>query len=182
VVITNLSWLTGENNLAVLNRKPSDFHRYLTWTAKTKAEYGSMTEYLLIHRLPKAWGHPPFAPVSTIPFEDPSDFLVLINDWPYGVTPDVRHIVVWSRTLIPTDAKTGDMTPDSRKIVDSFVQRFFVDRLGEGGAQRVLWFKNWVALQSVRSLEHIHVLVKDATPEILEEWTGQPAGRVAVEH
>lgn len=159
------------NNLSVLKRKPSDLRRYMKWTAETKAEYGSMTEYLLVHRLPKAWGRPPFHPVSAIPFHNPSDYRVLINDWPYGFVPGITHIVVWSRTTIPTDPDTGDMTPESRKIVGDFMKRFFVDSLGPGGEERVMWFKNWVALQSVRSLEHVHVMVKDAEPDLLAAWT-----------
>jgi hypothetical protein len=42
-----------------------------------------------------------------------------------------------------------------------------------GNADRVMWFKNWVQLQSVRALEHVHVLVKDVTREDLEFWTGK---------
>jgi hypothetical protein len=143
----------------------------MKWTAETKAEYGNMTNYLLIHRLPKFWGRPPFSPVSLIPFEDPSDYQVLINDWPYGFTPGITHIVAWSRTIIPTDSETGDMTPESRSIVANFVKTYFIDRLGPNGGDQVLWFKNWVALQSVRGLEHIHVMVKDVDPDVLREWT-----------
>lgn len=143
----------------------------MKWTAETKAEYGSMTNYLLAHRLPKTWGRPPFRPVSEVPFENPSDYSVLLNDWPYGFGPGITHIVVWSRTPIPTDSETGDMTPESRKTVSEFVKRLFVSRLGPGGEDRVLWFKNWVALQSVRALEHIHVMVKDADDNQLAEWT-----------
>jgi hypothetical protein len=143
----------------------------MKWTAETQAEYGSMTNYLLVHRLPKAWGQPPFKPVSDIPFAQISDYRVLMNDWPYGFTPGITHIVVWSRTAIPTDPETGDVTPESRKLIGDFVKRFFVDRLGPGGEDRVMWFKNWVALQSVRSLEHIHVMVKDVEPGLLAEWT-----------
>ncbi|KAK7970278.1 hypothetical protein PG996_001288 [Apiospora saccharicola] len=161
----------GENNLSVLKRKPSDLRKYMAWTQETKARYGSMTNFLMENRLPKAWGPPPFASASDVPFHNPSDYRVLLNDWPYGLTPDIRHIVVWSRTLIATDPKTGDMTPESRETVDNFVKRYFVGRLGPGGESRVLWFKNWVALQSVRSLEHIHVMVKDVDNEVVEEWT-----------
>jgi len=143
----------------------------MAWTAETKAQYGSMTNYLLVHRLPKTWGSPPFTPASSIPFEDESDYRVLINDWPYGLTPDITHIVVWSRTVIETDPGTGDMTPESRQIVASFVKRFFIDKLGPDGDTRVLWFKNWVALQSVRALEHIHIMAKDVSKSTLEEWT-----------
>lgn len=142
----------------------------MKWTAETKAEYGSMTNYLMAHRLPKTWGPPPFKPASDVPFADPSDYRVLINDWPYGMTPNMTHIVVWSRTPIETDNVRGDMTPESRKVVSDFIQRFFIDRLGPGGGDQVLWFKNWVALQSVRALEHIHVIVRDVEKDILDEW------------
>lgn len=164
------SRLLGENNLSVLKRKPSDLRKYMKWTAETKAEYGSMTQYLLLHRLPKAWGAPPFTPRSAVAFEDPSDYRVLANDWPYGFTPDITHIVVWSRTPIETDPVTGDMTPETRQTVAAFVKRFFADRLGPDGHDRVLWFKNWVALQSVRSLEHVHVMVRNVEKDVLDEW------------
>ncbi|KAH8910035.1 hypothetical protein BR93DRAFT_925061, partial [Coniochaeta sp. PMI_546] len=121
-----LKEIIATNNLAILKRKPSDLRRYMIWTAETKAEYGSMTNYLLAHRLPKAWGRPPFQPASSVPFDDPSDYRVLLNDWPYGFGPGITHIVVWSRTAIATDPETGDMTPESRKIVGDFVKRFFV--------------------------------------------------------
>lgn len=142
----------------------------MDWTAKTKAEYGSMTQFLLKNRLPKEWGGLPFTPVSETPFAEPSDYRVLKNDWPYGLTPDIFHIVVWSRTPIPTDPQTGDVTEESRQLIRDFVKRTFVDALGAGGDDRVMWFKNWVSLQSVRSLEHIHVLVKDAPSALLEQW------------
>ncbi|KAI1105933.1 hypothetical protein F4804DRAFT_90619 [Jackrogersella minutella] len=145
--------IIDENNLSVLKRKPSDLRRYMKWTAETKAEYGSMTNYLIKHRLPQTWGSLPFKPASTVPFHDPSDYIVLINDWPYGLTANMTHIVVWSRTTIETNPDTGDMTPETRSIVTNFVKRFFVDRLGPDGDDKVLWFKNWVALQSVRALE-----------------------------
>ena len=143
----------------------------MKWTADTKAEYGSMTAYLLAHRLPKAWGPIPFASVSPVPFEDPSDYRVLGNDWPYDFVPGITHIVVWSRTPIPVDPTTGGLAPETRKMIDEFVNRYFVDRLGPDGKERVMWFKNWVALQSVRALEHIHVMVRDVEPSLLEEWT-----------
>lgn len=163
--------LTDANKLDVLKRKPSDLRRYMDWCAQTKAQYGSVTSFILQNRLPKTWGTVPFSPVSQIPFADPSDYRVLKNDWPYGLTPDITHIVVWSRTLIPTDPETGDVTPESRELIRNFVKTYFVDQIGPGGEDRVMWFKNWVSLQSVRSLEHFHVLVKDLDPAVLGKWT-----------
>lgn len=150
----------------------------MKWTAETKAQYGSMTQYLLANRLPKSWGQPPFTPESTVPFAKEADYRVLLNDWPYGLEPNITHIVVWTRTFIATDGERGDMTPESRELVRDFVKRYFVDSLGQGGEDRVLWFKNWVALQSVRSLEHIHVLVRDVDDDMLERWTGERPKRM----
>jgi hypothetical protein len=161
------------NKLHVLKRKPSDLRRYMKWTTEIKAEFGSMTQYILANRLPKSWGLPPFTAASNTPFADPSDYRVLLNDWPYGLEPSITHMVVWSRTIIPVDSDNGDMTPESRKLVEDFVQRCFVDTLGPGGQDKVLWFKNWVSLQSVRTLEHIHVLVRDVDDDTLERWTGE---------
>jgi hypothetical protein len=129
-----------------------------------------MTNYLIQHRLP--WGSPPFTYKSAVPFASSSDYQVLINDWPYGLTRNITHIVVWSKTPIPTDEITGDITSESRRLIKEFVGKTFVNRLS-GDEKRVLWFKNWVQLQSVRALEHIHVLVRDATTEDLEFWTGE---------
>jgi hypothetical protein len=127
------------------------------------------------------------------PFADPDDYRALRNDWPYGFTPDIVHIVVWLKTPIATDPVTGMITEDSAALIEKFVQRKFVDSLrrdsgkGQGGGggvidddddddddanDRVLWCKNWTALQSVRSLEHIHVFVRNAPDEVIVEWTG----------
>lgn len=145
----------------------------MQWTREIKAAYGSMTSYILANRLPGAWGQPPFTPNSSVPFADPADYKVLINDWPYALEPDTTHLVVWTRTLIATDSETGDLTPESRRLIKEFVERYFVDPLGPGGSERVLWFKNWVALQSVRALEHFHVMVRDVDDDMLEHWTGE---------
>lgn len=171
--------IVDANRLEVFKRKPSDLRRYMQWTSETKAEYGSMTNYILKHRLPKTWGAPPFTPLSDVPLQNPADYRILINDWPYGVTPDVTHLVVWSRTPIATDAGTGDVTDESRRLIREFVEERFIRALGDGGKDRVIWFKNWVALQSVRSLEHFHVLVRNADPEQLKVWAEeQPCHRV----
>ena len=127
-----------------------------------------MTKYLIQSKLP--WGSPPFTFKSTIPFENPADYQILVNDWPYAFTSDLTHIVVWSKTPIATDEQRGDVTEESRRIIEAFVQKTFAERLGD---DRVLWFKNWVSLQSVRALEHVHVLVRGAQKEDLEFWTGK---------
>lgn len=160
-------------------RMPSQLHKYMYWTRDVKAQYGSIVSYMVANRLPKAWGQPPFTPASTIPFADPSDFKVLLNDWPYATEPGITHIVVWSRTPIPVDSGKGDLTPESRARIEDLVKRYFIDALGPGGEDKVLWFKNWVALQSVRTVEHFHVMVRDVDDDMLERWTGERPKRAS---
>lgn len=190
----DLKAIIARNDLGILKRKPSDLRRYLAWTAEIKAQYGTITNYICQRRL--GWHLPDPDTTNTagatesgavfpfknpIPFADPADYKILRNDWPYGVTSDIAHMVVWLRTPVAVKQENGDVTDESRALIEGFVQRTFVARLArEGGRysnpqEHVLWFKNWTALQSVRSLEHIHVLVRGVSEDILQEWTGEEA-------
>jgi hypothetical protein len=93
----------------------------------------------------------------------------LINDWPYGNAPGILHLVCWTKAPIPTQPGDGDLTPESRAIIEKFVRDTFVQRLGE---DNVLWFKNWASIQSVRSVEHIHVLIRNYSEEFIKSVVG----------
>jgi hypothetical protein len=86
----------------------------------------------------------------------------------------MTHIIVWLKHRLESEPSKGDMTPKSRTQAQDFVQRTFVNRVHDlpGERDRVQWFKNWTALQSVPGLEHLHVLVRDVPEEIILEWTG----------
>ncbi|KAJ5742407.1 uncharacterized protein N7511_011426 [Penicillium nucicola] len=183
----DLQDIIARNDLGALKRKPSDLRRYLAWSADTKAQYGSIMNYICQQRL--QWQMPletadlamqrPFAFKNPRPFADPEDYKILRNDWPYGLTPGISHLVVWLRTPIPVKSGEGHLTEESRLLIDTFVRRTFVDRLARDpriasdAASHVLWFKNWVGLQSVRALEHVHILVRDVPEDILLEWSGE---------
>ena len=113
------------------------------------------------------------------PFADPDDYRILRNDWPYGLSPGISHLIVWLRTPLAVESEEGHLTAESRALIDNFVQRTFVARLAQASERfidpqsHVLWFKNWVGLQSVRALEHVHILVRDVPEEILMEWSGE---------
>ena len=86
--------------------------------------------------------------------------------------------MVWLKNSIPVKPENGDVTDDSRSLIDRFVHRTFMVRLENmfpDAKARVQWFKNWTSLQSVRSLEHFHVLVRDVPEPIIVEWTGETA-------
>ncbi|KAL9025542.1 MAG: hypothetical protein Q9196_005655 [Gyalolechia fulgens] len=180
----NVRNIVETNSLQLIRRKPSERVVYKAWCKDIIATHGSITAYLCAERLQwrplpdsSAETGPSFDYHDPTPFAHPGDFKILRNDWPYGsFEPEITHLIVWSKPRIQTDPESGLVTPESRQLVDAFVERTFVKRLEREGPQageRVLWFKNWGALQSVRGLEHIHVLLRDASESMVEEWTGQ---------
>lgn len=85
------------------------------------------------------------------------------------------HLVCWTKSPIPTldnSVHAGDLTPEARVIIEGFVERTFSRHLGK---ENVLWFKNWASIQSVRSVEHIHVLIRGASEEFLKTVVGAEA-------
>lgn len=167
----------AKNELETLKRFPSDLRRYMAWSRDIKARYGSITSFVINERLhwrPEESASPStpptFAHQSDVPFAERSDYAVLINDWPYGFTDNITHICVWSKVPIAVDDQRGDVTPESRRLIEEFVDEYFVQPLADG-RNRVMWFKNWVSLQSVRGVDHIHVLVDDVPKQQLDKWT-----------
>lgn len=176
-----LSFNTEANDLSTLKRKPSDLVRYIRWTNQTKASYRSITGFVLEQRL--LWSplsplnsdsSPEFACSSSTPFAAAADYKILLNDWPYGITPNITHLIVWSKIRLLDQKPEGYLTHSSTALVQDFVQRTFIDRLAAKGVKntydKILWFRNWTGLQSVRGLEHVHILVRDVPKDVLSEW------------
>ncbi|MCJ1476607.1 hypothetical protein MMC13_005273 [Lambiella insularis] len=174
-----LQELIAHNKLADLRRKPSDLRRYRQWSDDIARVYGSTINYLCREKL--HWeplpastlaDGPLFACKSSSLFAEPDDFKVLRNDWPYGLTPDITHLVVWLKNQLPIDSENGDLTPQSRQVIDDFIQKTFTRHIGGGdAADRVLWFKNWSSIQSIKAIDHVHVLVRNVPDTLLREWT-----------
>ena len=171
---------TAEHNLSVLKRWPSDLRRYMKWSSETKAAHGSVPNFVMKERL--KWRPlssstlltgPKFEVKNPVPFADDEDYRILVNDWPYGLAPGIQHIIVWLKVRLESEPTKGDMTPKSRRQVEGFIQSKFIDRVKDlpGEQEKVIWFKNWTALQSVPGMEHVHVLVRDVPEHIIHEWT-----------
>ena len=151
----------------------------MRWTNEIKTAYGSITNFICQERL--QWlpssdstelTGPIFRCASTAPLSKPDDYKILRNDWPYGLATDITHLVVWSKHRLPTTGPEGDLAENARQRIQDFVQKEFVDRLANENDSdaRVMWFRNWTGLQSVRGLEHFHVLVRGVPDAILQEW------------
>ncbi|KAK1058218.1 hypothetical protein LTR74_013593 [Friedmanniomyces endolithicus] len=172
---TQLQEIIATNTLEKLQRSPASTRQYLAWSASIKKQYGSTLPYITSQKLrwkPSPHSDPPeFPSESSTPFASRQDYAILPNDWPYSFTPDITHLLVWTKTPIATDDNEGgDVTAESRKLIDGFVERTFASELGEGGGERVLWFKNWTGLQSVRALDHVHVLGRGVDEGVLGGW------------
>lgn len=184
----------ANNRLEELRRRPSDLRAYLQWSHDTRLQYGNMVNYILQKKL--FWTPitstsespvPLFACANPTPFADPADYQILLNDWPYGLALGIVHIVIWLKPRLNVVPETGDLTAEARELVRRFVGERFVNDLiqlyesSTGKAEqaeeelkaandRVLWFKNWGKLQSVQGIDHVHVLVRDTPPELIEKW------------
>lgn len=132
-----------------------------------KKSYGSVLAFVQRERL--RWDL--ITPSGAAPFENADDYRILYNDWPYGIDPDITHLVVWVKFLLEDDPETGFLTTESHELVEDFVQRAFC---GKDGLDRdkVIWFKNWKSLKSVHALEHFHVMVYQAPAAFLSKITG----------
>lgn len=112
-----------------------------------------------------------FQTSNSTPFADVVDYKILRNDWTYAFEPGIRHIVVWLKQRLPVDSE-GALNDEGRRMVLDFVEREFRGKAGETEeGSKIIWFKNTTNLQSVRSLEHFHVLVRDVDETVLEAWT-----------
>ena len=119
---------------------------------------------------------PAFVCKSVVPFVDPHDYKILLNDWPYGMTLDVVHIIVWIKNRFSVEPEQGDLTSESRHLIDDFVRKVFTERLAlesDHPQEQVMWFRNWTGLQSVRGIDHVHVVVRNVKETTLKEWTAQ---------
>ena len=152
----------------------------MDWSTKIKARYGSVTNYVIAERL--NWtlssattpeSGPLFDYDSPVPFQSDSDWKTLPNDWPYGLTPGITHLIVWLKNRLEPEPTKGDMTPKARAQVEEFVQNTFIKPTKDlpGPDEKILWFKNWTALQSVPGMDHIHIMIRDVPEDVIHRWT-----------
>ena len=111
-------------------------------------------------------------------FHNPSDISILYNKFPYYFEPNVKHICIWSKLKIPVDknSEVGDISVMTKKLINRYLEKTFVAK-GISWDQ-IVWFKNWLSLQSVRSISHIHVILKDVDDKFVDELINGGSGEV----
>ncbi|KAJ3548359.1 hypothetical protein NMY22_g1294 [Coprinellus aureogranulatus] len=117
-----LKTFVNSGDLGLLKRDKALQVRYDEWAVGIRAQYGSMVNYLLNHRL--QWGKrdtlsllpstleddPRFyvssgdehkEPTPYFCVDTPPEYLSIIqNDWPYSVPADVEHTLIWTKVPI----------------------------------------------------------------------------------
>lgn len=108
-------------------------------------------------------------------FTNGSDLKVVMNDFPYYFEDDVTHLCVWTKRRIESDPSSalGDLSVEMRALIERYVAKTFVEWLGIP-REKLVWFRNWEALQSVKEISHLHVIVKGMTKEQLDQVLGGP--------
>ncbi|KAJ4364179.1 hypothetical protein N0V83_009635 [Neocucurbitaria cava] len=163
---TLLTWeeareLVGSGRVDKFHRKPSELRRYRQFTHRLIKEYGSISNFIINERLQWKSMEP-----KGSPFEYAEDIKILYNDWPYGIDPDIVHLVVWTKFELEDDPATGLSTPESHRELEAFVQKTFASKV-----QEFVWFKNWRSLKSVHAVEHFHVMLYKPDAAFLQEIT-----------
>ena len=68
------------------------------------------------------------------------DMKILLNDWPYGFSENIVHLIVWSKFSFELDAEAADLTERSRKLIEEYIKLVFEPHLDLG---RVRCIRTW---------------------------------------
>lgn len=176
--------LIADNDLDSFARSESDHKLYIAFKSELKSQGMTVLKHMLVNTL----GWLTLDEVRAVPdkklrvpssgnaiFTTASDLMVVKNDFPYYFEPDVRHLCVWSKKRIESDpnSEMGDILPETRQIIEDYVCKTFVEWLGIP-RENIVWLRNWDALQSVKELSHIHVIVKGMSQEQADLVVGGP--------
>lgn len=108
-------------------------------------------------------------------FTNANDLKIIRNDFPYFFEDDVTHLCVWSKEPIRSDPQSyyGDISEETRLLIEQYICKTFVEWLGVP-RENILWFRNWDALQSVKEISHVHVIVKGMSLHQISQALGSP--------
>lgn len=102
---------------------------------------------------------------------DKGYYKITKNDYPYNFESDVYHLLVWSKINIPLyDDDTNESTKNVHMYdrIEEFLELNVHQRL-KISKDDYCWFINYVSLQSIRSISHIHLLIRTSDRDIIEK-------------
>ncbi|ODV88268.1 hypothetical protein CANARDRAFT_5562 [[Candida] arabinofermentans NRRL YB-2248] len=114
------------------------------------------------------------------PFANTDDIVITKNTFPYFIE-NSESLCVWVKFPLPPDpaSEVGDISDEHKALIEKYIQSTFVEWLGVP-RENIAWFKNWAALQSIKSLAHVHVILNGADEATINKALG--TGGVAIEY
>ncbi|KAI3405465.2 hypothetical protein KGF56_001735 [Candida oxycetoniae] len=176
----DIEYITNSNQLEIFARSQEQTSEYHSFKQMLKDRNISINEYILKHEL--QWNSvdlrcqkqvvPQEYSISypqDLIFFNRDDIKILFNKFPYYFDTNIVHLCIWSKLKIPNDVNSlvGDISKLTRKIINRYLEKLFTKR--GISMDQVKWFKNWTSLQSVRSISHIHVIIRDVDREVVLE-------------
>lgn len=188
----DINFIIYSNQLEIFARSETQTIKYHSFKKWLKENELNINEYLLQYEL--HWKHNDIRFQSKIHhdeytiqypqdliFHNKGDIKIKYNKFPYYFEEKVKHLCIWSKLTIPTDknSEVGDISKLSKQIIEKYLHKTFVTRGVK--PQQIVWFKNWLSLQSVRSISHIHVILYDVDDELIEELLEGDGGLLSLE-
>lgn len=169
--------IVDSGNIRELYRSPECMKKYNSFKKMLKDEGIDMTSRIVVEQL--HWLPPSTSirtpsneivekikPKDSTPFANEDDITIVTNSFPYYLEDGLVHLCAWVKFPMPPDPKSelGDISDEMKRLVNLYVKKTFVDHLGLSN-DKVLWFKNWAALQSIKTIPHIHVILDHPNPK-----------------
>lgn len=170
-----IKYIIDTNDLDKFARSLDETQRYHQFKEELKRGKTTIYKHLLIKEL--EWANPQDYLMSDLEiaktveskgeyiFTCSEDLKIIPNHFPYFFEKGIKHYCIWTKIRIPSDYThpLGDLSKPIRKAIDTYVNKTF-NHFGIS-SDRIVWFRNWEALQSVKELSHIHIIIKDCTQQ-----------------
>ncbi|CAJ0646466.1 11215_t:CDS:2 [Entrophospora sp. SA101] len=152
-----MNWEEIRVNLQLLTRTNKDLKIYREFRAKIEKEYGLIDNYLIKQVLKwNCFDINNNNMSSSSPSEEEyftattsyENYSLKLNDFPYAIDPSITHYILWSK--LPFNPNDND-----NREVELFIKEKFGDN------KEWLWFINPIRLQSIRSIHHGHIFIRE---------------------
>lgn len=166
-----VSEIVDSYELQQLGRSIPQLKSYHDFKNKLKSKGINLTTNLVVntlHWLPADFDihRPAEDAVSVIRYEDARPFCnshdvcITLNDFPYYIKERTLHLLVWVKFPMPPDTNSdiGDIDDETKKYIEKYINNTFVEGLNVQ-RDRIIWWKNYTLIQSIKSIPHIHVLI-----------------------
>ncbi|ODV88266.1 hypothetical protein CANARDRAFT_190037, partial [[Candida] arabinofermentans NRRL YB-2248] len=146
--------LIDNGEIQLLTRSRECMDKYNNHRHALKSKGVDMITNLIVNEL--HW-----APADYRPFASEKDIVITRNSFPYYLESNTAHLCIWVKfPLLPDPSSPiGDISQRNKDLIERYIQKTFVEWLGIP-RENIAWFKNWASLQSIKSIPHIHVIVK----------------------